>query len=312
MTPRTLVLVAAVLAVCIGGASAAELSNRGTHGEFFFDPATGLTWCDPDMLTDADRATLDVFITRNSTGWAWATSAQIDALLGSTAPAGSDLEDVMGAAQFYVGIGGPRWIGYHAGTSPDGWLIQSDNEPFDVLSQSGGQSGVESWGPGGWFVNAADPTTLPRLADQGVHRQLFQDQGSGLYWCDPALFVGLTRDQVTDWLAANPGWRWASAAEVAALVGRLSVGDVSLVEILGAPQFFAGAGEPRWIGYYEQVAQPDGLLLEANIEPYYHIVTNYGTQSFAAGWNPGAWVVTAGTPTPTAEASWGEVKRIYR
>jgi hypothetical protein len=122
-----------------------------------------------------DRAALDVFVTRNSTVWAWASSAQIDALLGSTAPAGSDLEDVMGAAQFYVGIGGPRWI-----------------------------------------------------------------------------------------------------------------------------------------GYYEQATQPDGLLLEANIEPYFHIVTNYGTQSSAAGWNPGAWVVTEGAPTAAAEASWGEVKRIYR
>lgn len=312
MNPRALVLVIAVLAALAAGATAAELSDRGPYGEFFFDPATGLTWCDPDVLTGTDRTTLDVFITRNSTGWAWATSAQIDALLGGTAPAGSDLVDVMGAPQFIVGAGGPRWIGYYAATIPDGWLIQSDTEPYDVLTQSGSQSGVEIWGPGGWFVNVADPTTLPRLADQGANRQLFHDGGSGLYWCDPALFVGLSRDQVTDWLAANPGWRWAAAAEVAALVGRLSVGDVSLVEILGAPQFWAGAGEPRWIGYYEQAAQPDGLLLEANIEPYFHIVTNYGTQSSAAGWNPGAWVVTEGAPTAAAEASWGEVKRIYR
>lgn len=312
MKLRAHVLVIAVLTALAGGATGAELSNRGPYGEFFFDPGSGLTWCDPDVLTGTDRTALDVFITRNSTGWAWATSAQVDALLGSTAPAGSDLEDVMGAAQTYVGVGAPRWIGYHAGTSPNGWLIQSDNEPFNVLSQSGGQGDVEAWGPGGWLVNAADPTTLPRLADQGVHRQLFHDENSGLYWCDPSLFVGFTRDEVTGWLAANPGWRWAAAAEVAALVGRLSVGDVSLVEVMGAPQFFAGVGEPRWIGYYEQASQPDGLLLEANIEPYFHIVTNYGTQSSAAGWNPGAWVVTEGAPTAAAEASWGEVKRIYR
>ncbi len=312
MTPRSLALVVAVVAVCAGGASSAELSNRGPYGEFFFDPATGLTWCDPDVLTDADRATLDVFITRNSTGWAWATSAQIDALLGSTAPAGLDLVDVMGAPQFLVGAGGPRWIGYHADTVPDGWLIQSDTEPYDVLTQSGSQSGVESWGPGGWFVNAGDPTAMPRLEDAGGLGHLFLDQGTGLSWCDPALFVGFTRDQVVDWLADNAGWRWATAAEVAALVGRLSAGDVSLVGILGAPQFLAGAGEPRWIGYYEQAVQPDGLLLEANIEPYFHIVTNYGTQSSAASWNPGAWVVTEGTPTAAVDASWGEVKRIYR
>ncbi|MDO9170520.1 MAG: hypothetical protein Q7W29_01675 [bacterium] len=312
MKLRTLLFGSAILVACAGGALAAELSNRGAFGEFFFDTATGLTWCDPDVLTDTDRTALDVFITRNSTGWAWATSAQIDALLGSTAPAGLDLVDVMGAPQFIVGAGGPRWIGYYAATIPDGWLIQSDTEPYDVLTQSGSQSGVEIWGPGGWFVNAADPTTMPRLTDQGAHRQLFHDGGSGLYWCDPALFVGLTRDQVTDWLTVNPGWRWATAAEVAALVGRLSAGDVSLVEILGAPQFQAGVGEPRWIGYYEQATQPDGLLLEANIDPYFHIMTSYGTQSFVASWNPGAWVVTEGAPTAAAEASWGEVKRIYR
>lgn len=308
MLQRTLVTVAILLVA--GATTAAELVDRGGHGEFFHDPATGLTWCDPDILTEAGREPLDAFIANNATGWVWATSAQVDALSGSTAPAGLTLEDVMGPRQWTVGSDWPRWIGYHAGLSPDGWLIQSEDNA--TLADSGGQSGVDAWNPGGWFVNAADPTALPRLADAGDAGQFFLDQASGLWFCDPAQFVGQTRAQVAAWLAAHPRWRWATADEVRALVGRMSEGDVPLTEVLGPAQFDLGGGQPRWIGWYADEEQPDGLLLEANIDPWWHIVTAFDFQVGAATWNPGAWVVTASDPTPLDSASWGEVKRSYR
>lgn len=312
MRLRAFALLAAVLLIGVGGTQAAELTNRGTYNEFFFDPATGLTWCDPDLVTGSDRYTLDGFITHNSAGWVWATSAQVDALVGSTAPSGSNLEQIMGAAQFYVGIGGPRWIGYHAGTSPDGWLIQSEVDPFVVLSLSSAQANAATWNPGAWLVNASDPATVPRLENRGAQSQFFHDPGTALNWCDPAYFVGLARTEVEDWLTANANWRWATAAEVAALVGRMSAGDTDLVSILGEPQFWAGVAEPRWIGYYAQADQPDGLLLESNIETTRHIVTTFGTQGGVASWGPGAWVVTDGEPTPLESASWGQVKGLYR
>jgi len=102
------------------------------------------------------------------------------------------------------------------------------------------------------------------------------------------------------------------ADEVRALVGRLSVGDVPLVEILGAAQFDLGGGQPRWIGYYAQSTEPDGLLIEANIDPFRSMMTAFGTQTGVATWGPGAWVVTDSDPTPIDGASWGEVKRTYR
>ena len=310
MLLRALTIAAAILLAGAAVGGAAELADRGANGEFFHDPASGLTWCDPDILTEAGREPLDAFIVNNSTGWVWASSAQIDALAGSTAPAGSSLEDVMGPRQWTVGSDWPRWVGYYAGLVPDGWLIQSEDNV--VLGASGMQSGVEAWNPGGWIVNASDPTTQPRLQNAGSAGQYFLDQATGLYWSDPAQFVGLTRAEIAIWLTAHPGWRWAVADEVRALVGRLSVGDVPLVEILGAAQFDLGGGQPRWIGYYAQSTEPDGLLLEANIDPSRSMMTTFGTQTGVATWGPGAWVVTDSDPTPIDGASWGEVKRTYR
>ena len=87
MMLRALTIAAAILLAGVAGGGAAELANRGAHGEFFYDSASGLTWCDPDILTESGRDPLDAFITNNSTGWVWASDAQIDALVGSTAPA---------------------------------------------------------------------------------------------------------------------------------------------------------------------------------------------------------------------------------
>lgn len=310
MASRVLTIAAAILLAGAAVGSAAELVDRGGHGEFFYDSDSGLTWCDPDILTEAGREPLAAFIANNSTGWVWATSAQVAALSGSTAPTGSSLEEIMGPRQWTVGSDWPRWIGYYADLVPDGWLIQSDDNI--VLGDSGSQSGVAAWNPGGWFVNAGDPTAQPRLQDAGSAGQYFRDQSTGLFWCDPARFVGQTRAQVETWLSANPAWRWAVLDEVRALVGRLSAGDVPLVEILGPAQFDLGGGQPRWIGYYAQATEPDGLLLEANIEPYFCIMTGYSTQMGVATWNPGAWVVTDSDPTPIDGASWGGVKRTYR
>lgn len=310
MLLRALAIAAAILMAGAAIVGAAELADRGAHGEFFYDPATGLTWCDPDILTEAGREPLEAFVVNNSTGWVWASSAQIDALAGSTAPAGSSLETIMGPRQATVGSDWPRWIGYYAGLVPDGWLIQSEDNA--VLVDPGFQNGVAAWNPGGWIVNAADPTAQPRLQDAGSAGQYFRDQATELHWADPAQFVGLTRAEIATWLTAHPIWRWAVADEVRALVGRLSVGDVPLVEILGPAQFDLGEGQPRWIGYYAQSTEPDGLLLEANIEPSRSLVTTFGTQMGVATWSPGAWIVTDSDPTPVDDASWGEVKRTYR
>lgn len=307
-TRPSLCLVLAILA--LAAPAAADLVNHGAHGEFFYDQSTGLYWFDPAGWVDVGRPTVDAFVARAAL-WDWATSAQIDALVGQTAAAGFTLEDVMGVRQFTAGTDWPRWLGYHASADqPDGWLVQStDNHSLDA---SGGQSSVATFNPGAWLVSAADPTTAPRLANLGDDGAYFHDADTGLFWSDPSRFVGMTRDEVATWLSANPDWRWATAEEVHGLVGKMSAGDVPLTEILGDPQILVGAGEPRWLGYYDQSTQPDGLLLEANTGPYFHIVTTSGAQTNAQSWNPGAWVVRTTDPTPVGRASWGAVKNGYR
>ncbi len=146
------------------------------------------------------------------------------------------------------------------------------------------------------------------MANLGDAGEYFHDLGTDLYWCDPATFVGQTRDQVVDWLAAHAAWRWATAAEVYALLGKMSADDGLLTAVLGAAQFTIGNGGPRWIGYYAQATAPDGLLLESSFAPSFHLLTAGGTQGGVAGWNPGAWVVSDVDPTPVETTTWGAVK----
>ena len=124
--------------------------------------------------------------------------------------------------------------------------------------------------------------------------------------------MGQTRDQVVDWLAAHAAWRWATAAEVYALLGKMSADDGLLTAVLGAARFTIGNGGPRWIGYYAQATAPDGLLLESGFAPSFHLLTAGGTQGGVAGWDPGAWVVSDVNPTPVATTTWGAVKAGFR
>jgi len=56
-------------------------------------------------------------------------------------------------------------------------------------------------------VTAVDPAAAPRLVDLGDAGEYFRDLGTGLFWRDPATFVGQTRAQVETWLVAHPDWR---------------------------------------------------------------------------------------------------------
>lgn len=307
--PAFVALALAVLAVAAAPA-AADLVDHGAHGEFFYDQSTGLYWFDPAAWVDAGRPTVDTFVTRAPL-WAWATSAQVEALVGQTAAEGFTLEAVMGPRQFTAGADWPRWIGFHASADqPDGWLLQSTDN--DSLDTSGSQSNAAAWDAGAWLVAAEDPTTAPRLTDLGGDGAYFYDAETGLYWSDPDRFQWGSRQMVADWLAVHPEWRWATADEVYGLLGKMSDGDVDLTEIMGAPQFGTAGSYPRWIGYYAQAEQPDGLLLQAGPQPYCHMVTVGGTQTNASSWNAGAWLVRTTDPTPVGETSWGDVKNRYR
>lgn len=294
-------------------AQAAEVTNHGAHGEFFHDAESGLYWLDPGLFAGQARASLDL-LPLHSDLWDWATSAQVEALVGRTAPAGVTLEAVLGPRQFTLGNGGPRWIGYHADPgAPDGWLLESSDAPeFRTATSAGSQGGAAAWNAGAWLVAAGDPVAAPRLVDLGDGSEYFRDLGTGLFWCDPATFVGQTRAQVEAWLVAHPDWRWATAAEVNGLLGKLASGDGLLTGVMGAPQFTLGNGGPRWLGYYDQAAQPDGLLLESSFASSFHLLTGGGTQAGVETWNPGAWVVSDVDPTPVESTSWGSLKAGYR
>jgi hypothetical protein len=310
---RRFCVLAAILLAPLPRAQAADLVDHGVYSEFFYDAQTSLYWFDPAVFAAQPRAIIDL-LAQHSDVWDWATSAQVEALVGRTAPAGQTLEEVIGPRQFTAGSGWPRWIGFHAGADePNGWLIQSEDDPeFRTVSVAGFQAGAESWSAGAWLVAAADPVAAPRLENLGDVGQYFHDLDTDLHWCDPATFVGQTRDEVVTWLAAHTDWRWATAAEVYALLGKMPTDDGLLTAVLGASQFTIGNGGPRWLGYYDQSAQPDGLLLQSDCTPSFHLLTGAGTQAGVAAWNPGAWVVSDVDPTPLEATAWGTVKAGYR
>lgn len=311
MTRRSPVPLVILAALCLGlSARAADLADHGPNGEFFHDPDSGLYWLDPAYLEGHGRAAI-VLLAEHHPDWALAGSAQIDGLLGRSGPTGQPLIAVLGSHQ--IDIAGYRWLGFYAEADPDGWLIQTTNGPtYDTITETGAQGGAASLNTGGWLVSTVDPVAAPRLENAGDDGEFFLDHATGLFWCDPERFVGMTRGEVETWLAGHPGWRWATAAEVYRLGCRLTVGNVELEAVLGAPQFWATDNRPRWLGYYAQESQPDGILLQCGYGPPHILATQIGTQGSVAAWNPGAWVVTEDDPTPTEGASWSGVKRSFR
>ena len=286
---RSCVMVAVILMILgVGPAAVAgELVDHGNQGEFFLEADTGHFWFDPAVFLGLDRETVDTFVSQSRL-WSWATSAQVDALVGSTAPAGLALEDAMGLRQSTATGPGPRWLGFHSGSEfPNGWLIQADVDPFTALTQSGPQWDASLTVHGAWVIAAEDPLLAPRLENVGEAGQFFYDQYSALYWQDPVNFVGMAREEIGVWLAANPSWRWATREEIEGLVGMMSAGDVPLAEILGEPQIIVTGPAPRWVGYYDQVSESDGMLLQADLLPPYIFANSAGSQAGVAGWNPG-------------------------
>lgn len=157
----------------------AQLVDHGPTGQYFQDTSTGLYWFDPAQFVGQSRATIDAFV-QSSTIWQWATSAQITALSGSSTTSGLPLETVMGARQYTLNNGGPRWIGYHSlATAPDGWLVQSFSSPgFTTIDGSGFQNNVITWGPGAWLVSTVDPVnSLAMSQPQGAGSLLIEVLG---------------------------------------------------------------------------------------------------------------------------------------
>jgi len=264
------------------------------------------------VIEGESRASFVMFVD-NAAAWDWATSTQIEALVGQSAPVDSELAHVMGEAQMgSIGVT-QRWVGYHSDpASPDGWLVQSDVAPYNVIDTADSQANVSAQTHGAWLLSTTDPLSTPRLTNQGDQGEFFHDESSGLFWCDPDLFLGQTRVEVQGWIDAHDaaGWRFASAAEVRGLVGLMSADDVALTTIMGEPQM-SGA-TPRWIGYYDQVTQPDGLLLEARWLPERSMVSTVDTQANVSGWTHGAWVVSENQSSPVESASWTSVKGLFQ
>lgn len=160
--------------------SAGELTDHGPGGVAFHDHQAALFWLDPAVFLDAGRETVDRFVTHGDT-WRWATSAEIDGLIGATSPEGSDLESVLGPRQSTVGSNGPRWLGFHAAAAPDGYLAQSHILPHSTLDETGFQNGAASLTHGAWLVATTDPVGQPRLDHLGAATvAYFHDQATGL------------------------------------------------------------------------------------------------------------------------------------
>lgn len=292
-------------------ASAGELADHGPGGEYFHDSDSGLYWFDPAGFDGWTRFGVDSFIAC-ATSWALASPTEVDALDGSWAVAGATLEEVMGPRQATVTGGGPRWVGFCGATDPDGWLLQATSGGFDTITDSSAQGGTESLTHGAWLVTATDPLTQPRLDHLGdTDLPHFHDRATGLYWIDPEQFVGQDRAEVASWLDGQPDWRWATREEIERLVGKRTMGDVPLTDVLGEPQYWATGAVPRWIGYYAQATAPDGMLVQGGGVVGVPMLTTASTQGGVASWNPGAWVVSEVNPTAVLGESLSDLKAMF-
>jgi|SRR5690606_18683075 hypothetical protein len=153
-------------ALLLAAPATAALIDHGSAGEYFHDASTGLYWYDPAHFVGYTRAEMDAFVAASPI-WMWATSDQIDALAGQATAGGEDLEQVLGARQYTLAAGGPRWLGYYASPGPpDGWIVQANELPH-VVSGTGFQNDVASVpdivGVGGWMVSRVDPVPEPHV-----------------------------------------------------------------------------------------------------------------------------------------------------
>jgi len=137
----------------------AGLVNHGTDGEFFFNSDNGLYWYDPGEFVGMTRDEIDSFVSASSI-WEWASSSQIDDLVGQSSSASEPLNTIMGPQQFNLSNGGYRWIGYYNSTvQPDGWVVQTSFPVNDttIIASSSQQLSVARWDPGAWVVSKIDP-----------------------------------------------------------------------------------------------------------------------------------------------------------
>ncbi len=309
----TLILITGFL--CGPSPAAGQLTDAGLNGDCFHDSQTGLYWYDPGYFAGQPRGSLDMMLS-HSTTWRWATSAEIDSLVGKTCSdciQDETLEDVMGPRFSTITSGGPRWLGFYAETDPDGWLIESNDAPnFVNLTDSGFQNGAAGMGAGAWLVSSTNPLeTAATLEDLGENGEFFYDHATNLYWKDPAAFHDMTRVEMEDWLAANPDWRWATSDEVYALAGKSSTDGTPLDAVVGERFSTVTSGGPRWLGLYADSGS-SGILLQADIGPGFYVVTQCGPQVGAEALGAGAWMVRATDPTPVASKTWGDLKANYR
>ena len=288
----------------------AEIVDHGPQGEYFHDTVTGLYWFDPALFHEQARVTLDL-LADHSMVWGWALQSEVEALMGQTAVAGASLEDAMGLRRSSIANGGPRWLGYYFGSANDGWLVQSDDLPdFATITATSHQAGAASYGAGAWFVSAVDPVIATSVLED--HGDYFRDLSTDLYWCDPSLFFGLSREEVATWLTTHTDWGWATRDEVFGLLGLRTAAGIPLEDVLGTRSSTIVNGGPRWLGYFAEDGVINGLLLQSGIADGFEILDTGSTQANAASFNPGAWLVSEVDPTPNEVESWGDVKRDYR
>ena len=161
-------------------------------------------------------------------------------------------------------------------------------------------------------------TANATLVNYGNNGEYFFDTNSGLYWWDTANFVGKTKAQIDNFIAVNSDWKYATAAEIDALMNQSADGGVPLTEIMGAQQFETfdinlGTGS-RWIGYFDETSadpglpgDPDGWLAQTVLSGGINdpsTIGETGFQNFVINWGPGAWINSITNPVPVPAAAW--------
>lgn len=138
-----------------------------------------------------------------------------------------------------------------------------------------------------------------QLVDHGSAGEYFHDTSTGLYWYDPAQFLGQSRPTIDAFVQSSPIWQWATSAQINALNGKSTTTGQTLETVMGPRQFTLTNGGPRWIGYHSSATAPDGWLVQSFNSAGFTTIDATGFQNNVITWGPGAWLVSTVDPAPS-------------
>ncbi len=139
------------------------------------------------------------------------------------------------------------------------------------------------------LVTATGPEARAALIDHGASGEYFLQESTGLFWFDPAEWFDTPRADVQAFVDGTTRWRWATSAEIGALVGEPAA-EGTLQDVMGERSRSLTGNASRWHGFYAEL-DPSGWLVQDAVADG----TVLASSGFQGGvenlQNAGAWLV---------------------